>query len=126
LEEAGCSVTKGIRQESGSNMRPSGLDWSKTQPHSLFYLPCQAQNPADSFFIDFDSSTRSPITPSTWVENVSIPLQPELEIVPVYENQRSKVNEKLVQEAVGIWRGSKAYPGKGNEMFLMWKRLTPS
>ncbi len=99
-------------------MRPSGLDWSKTEPHSLFYLPCQAQNPSDSFFLDFSGPTRSPITPSTWLQNASIPLQPELETAPIYENQQSEVNDKVIQEAVGFWRTSKAYPGQGNEMFF--------
>lgn len=118
LEDAGCSVRKRVRQRVRSNMRPSGLDWSKTQPHSLFYLPCQAQNPADSFFMDFSGPTRSPITPSAWVENVSIPLQPELEMVPEFENRQSQINGAMVGEAVGTWRISVGHPGRGDQMFF--------
>jgi hypothetical protein len=99
-------------------MRPSGLDWSKTSPHSLFYLPCQAQNPADSFFLDFGGPSRSPIKPSTWLENIGVPIQPEPETVPVYETVQRSVNEVLVQEAINTWRSSVAHPGQGNEMLF--------
>jgi hypothetical protein len=99
-------------------MRPSGLDWSKTQPHSLFYLPCQAQNPADSFFMDFGGPRRLPITPSTWTENVSVPLQPELELMSEWENRQAGINERMVEEATATWRTSVGHPGRGNEMFF--------
>ena len=32
-----------------------GFDMGKLTPSSLFYLPCQAQNPRGSFFIDHNS-----------------------------------------------------------------------
>ena len=35
----------------------------KLTPSSLFYLPCQAQNPAHSFFIDHNSASRQPLDP---------------------------------------------------------------
>jgi hypothetical protein len=38
----------------------------KLTPSSLFYLPCQAQNSADSFFIDHNSSSRLPLDPYVW------------------------------------------------------------
>ena len=40
-----------------------GFDMSKLTPSSLFYLPCQAENPAHSFFIDHNSSGRLPLDP---------------------------------------------------------------
>jgi hypothetical protein len=97
------------------------LDWSKSQPQSLFYLPCQAQNPADSFFNEFFDPSRHPITPSTWAEYHSFPLQPELD-VPRFENGPIDVNETVVDSAIKTWRESKAHPGTGNEAFfdLAW------
>ena len=55
LEEAGYSVEKPgkhLKTSNAPNSRPSGLDWSKSFPTSLFYFPCQAQSPDDSFFIE--------------------------------------------------------------------------
>ncbi len=123
IEDAGYSVKRRTknRGQAQSNTRPSGLDWSKSQPQSLFYLPCQAQNPADSFFNEFFDPPRHPITPSTWAENHSFPLQPELD-VPRFENGPIDVNETVVESAIQTWRESKAHPGTGNEAFfdLAW------
>ena len=113
LEDAGCSVRKRDKRTNGSNNRPSGLDWSTTSPHSLFYLPCQAQNPENSFFIDYAGPSRSPINPSTWLETIRVPLQPEWETAPVSERSQGSVNEVLVQDAVKTWRSSAAHPGRG-------------
>ena len=43
-----------------------GFDMGKLTPSSLFYLPCQAENPADSFFIDHNSASRQPLDPYVW------------------------------------------------------------
>ncbi len=43
-----------------------GFDMGKLTPSSLFYLPCQAANPADSFFIDHNSPERQPLDPYLW------------------------------------------------------------
>jgi hypothetical protein len=40
-----------------------GFDMGKLVPSSLFYLPCQAANAADSFFTDFDGKARLPLDP---------------------------------------------------------------
>ena len=43
-----------------------GFDMGKLTPSSLFYLPCQAENPANSFFIDHNSPGRQPLDPYVW------------------------------------------------------------
>jgi hypothetical protein len=43
-----------------------GFDMGKLTPSSLFYLPCQAENPANSFFIDHNATSRLPIDPYIW------------------------------------------------------------
>ena len=120
LEEAGYSVErKNKRRKTSrrlSNSRPSGLDWSKSLPTSPFYFPCQAQCPADSFFIECIEG-RYPLNPSTWIENTTVPLQPTLEPVQP-DNQENDVDWKRVQLATDTWRTSKWQPGKGNEMFF--------
>ena len=43
-----------------------GFDTGKLTPSSLFYLPCQAEHPAGSFFIDYNSASRQPLNPYVW------------------------------------------------------------
>jgi hypothetical protein len=118
LEEAGYSVNRNKKRKrlESSNTRPSGLDWQGSRPHSLFHLPCQAENPKDSFFREHIEG-RQPLDPSTWIENSAIPLQPTLEkLEPDSESQ--DVNRDLVHSAIQTWRTSKGQKGRGNEMFF--------
>jgi hypothetical protein len=85
---------------------------------SLFYLPCQAQTSRDSFFQDYCGDDRQPLQPSIWLRNVTVPLQPEFEVLGQPEAPRAGVDELLVQSAKDIWRGSKGQPGLGDEMFF--------
>src|SRR3974390_1015697 len=67
LEEAGYSVKrigKKLKASKASNSRPSGLDWGRSDPTSIFYFPCQAQCADDSFFIEY-LEERYPLNPST-------------------------------------------------------------
>ena len=43
-----------------------GFDLGKLTPSSLFYLPAQAQDPLNSFFIDHNSASRQPLDPYVW------------------------------------------------------------
>jgi hypothetical protein len=61
-----------------------GFDMGKLTPSSLFYLPCQAENPAHSFFIDHNSAGRVPLDPHVWAgyaANHHRP-SPELAVTP--------------------------------------------
>jgi hypothetical protein len=120
LEDAGYSVDRGGKGRKGvrlSNSRPSGLDWSKRLPTSLFYLPCQAKNSGDSFFIDHAEGGRRPLHPAIWLQNMTFPLQPGFEVVQADVPQPG-VDERLVQSAKDIWRGSKGQLGMGDTMFF--------
>ena len=110
-------VAKGRRRAS-VNSRASGLDWSKTHPTSLFYLPCQAQEPEHSFFVDHREDGRQPLQPSIWIRNATIPLQPELEPAVQPGALGDAVDEALVERAKEAWRGSTGQPGRGNQMFF--------
>ena len=121
LEDAGYAVDRGRKRRNGarlSNSRPSGLDWSKSLPTSLFYLPCQAQSSGDSFFHDHAEGERRPLQPGIWLQNMTFPLQPGFEVLGQPEIPRAGVDEVLVQRAKDIWRGSKGQPGRGDEMFF--------
>jgi hypothetical protein len=58
-----------------------GFDMSKLVPSSLFYLPCQARNPDDSFFTDHHEERRAPLDPYQWVMAAANRARPEPEIV---------------------------------------------
>jgi hypothetical protein len=60
-----------------------GFDMSKLTPSSLFYLPCQAPNPAHSFFMDFASTDRKPLDPYEWAGYRAKHIHPEpITVIP--------------------------------------------
>jgi hypothetical protein len=108
LEDAGYAVErggKGRKRVRLSSCRPSGLDWSKSLPTSLFYLPCQARNPGESFFHDYAGGERRPLEPAIWLQNMTFPLERGF-VVFQADLSRSGVDEALVQRAKEIWRDS--------------------
>jgi hypothetical protein len=121
LEDAGYLVDRGGKGRKGarpSNSRPSGLDWSKSLPTSLFYLPCQTQQSGASFFHDYAEGERRPLQPLIWLQNMTLALMPGTEVLGQHEISRAGVDEVLVQRAKEVWRGSKGQPGRGDKMFF--------
>ena len=101
IEDAGFWVFK-----KKPNLRPSGLDVSKRSPTSLFYAPCQAKSPGDSFFIDYNESNRQLLEPMVWIENNIIPFpMPFIAEDQPFNGQR-KVNQEQVEKATEEWRGA--------------------
>jgi hypothetical protein len=58
-----------------------GFDMGKLVPSSLFYLPCQAVNPLDSFFMDFRDKHRVPLDPYEWAGYAANHARPEPALV---------------------------------------------
>jgi len=63
--------------------RCHGFDESKFNGASLFYLPCQAKDPAHSFFIDYNDLKRGPLDLYQWIDNCILDLRPDPEPEPV-------------------------------------------
>jgi hypothetical protein len=122
IEEAGYWIKRGRETKSSNrpNSRPSGIDWSKSPASSLFYLPCQAQNPADSFFIDCAGDSRRVLSPSLWLQHMPIEAKPEFEDRP--NDNPKPIDEAKVLAATNIWRGSPAFQGEGDAMFFGFAR----
>jgi hypothetical protein len=99
------------------NRQPSGLDYSKRTAASIFYAPCQAKNPADSFFTSYNEG-RDLLDPMIWIENSLVPAQEPF----VANNDQSPrvVDQAAVDLATKKWRQSRQCPGKGNEMFFAY------
>jgi hypothetical protein len=82
--KAGYWSAKQLEDDSRIKSRKHhGFDMSKLTPSSLFYLPCQAANPAHSFFMDFADQNRKPLDPYEWAGYASNHARPEpLRVVP--------------------------------------------
>ena len=120
LKHAGYSVGDKDQQTSG-NSRPSGLDVSKRTAASLFYAPCQARNPADSFFRYYDEAPRKLLDPALWLENSVVPFR--VPFIPKdqtfndgRELNQQKVDSAAVEQATKQWH--QAPPHTGNDSFF--------
>ena len=105
-----------VLKEKDTGKPRSGLDWSKSAPTSLFYLPCQAKDPAQSFFIDYDGPERFPLDAVAWIENGPIPLQPESPDCSEPWADGKEIDQLRVQRAITEWRN--APKGMGNYSFF--------
>ena len=111
IVDAGYSVGK------SRGGKRSGLDVSKKTPTSLFYLPCQAKSPADSFFEDYKDEKRKILDPMTWVRN-SVVQFPQVDDAQKHIQQPKEVDQAAVEKTTMIWRESPKYPGEGNARFF--------
>ena len=126
----------------------------KLAPSSLFYLPCQARDPANSFFIDHNSPGRKPLDPYVWagyaanhhrrapepVEVAPTNVQTAQQVPPTKCPRLKLMRDLLAEEeairqqdyqtrcreaAIEKWRSAEA--GQGNAAFLRLGRdLTSS
>jgi hypothetical protein len=122
LRHAGYTVGDKDQQTS-KNSRPSGLDVSKRSAASVYYAPCQAKNPADSFFRYYDEAPRQLLDPVLWLANSIVPFRaPFISKDRSFNDQRGvnqqKVNLAAVEEATKQWHQSRAHPGTGNDSFF--------
>jgi hypothetical protein len=106
LEDTGYGVDRRRRNTKiWSYDKPkSGLDWSKRHPTSLFYLPSQAEDPSQSFFMYYNDDGREPLDPVLWIENSVAPLQPELPTWIEPNEEEKEVDQTLVESAIQDWR----------------------
>jgi hypothetical protein len=70
-----------------------GFDLSKFNAASLFYLPCQAKNPEDSFFLDHNGEGRGPLDVCQWIENRIVDLRPKEEPEPTVLTDTAQIPE---------------------------------
>jgi hypothetical protein len=118
IEEGGYWIDRKKKRSNGyaAGKLRAGLDMAMRTPTSLFYLPCQAADPRDSFFIDYNEPGREVLNPIPWIENSVVPIVPADEPPPWPDTPRTKINESLVQRATSEWRA--AMPEEGNREFF--------
>lgn len=82
LNKAGYWGKRQLEKRSGiKERRCHGFDESKFNGASLFYLPCQAKDPAHSFFVDYGEGdpNRAPLNLYAWIDDCILSLRPEPE-----------------------------------------------
>lgn len=78
LNRAGFWGKRQLEKRPGlKDRRCHGFDESKFNAASLFYLPCQAKDPADSFFIDYGEGDpkRGPLDLHAWIDECILNLR---------------------------------------------------
>ena len=86
---------------------------SKRSATSLFYLPAQAAESAESFFTFYHDKDRHPLIPEVWLRNVRLEVQDRPAVAKSFLHHVDNAKE---QGAIAKWRA--ALPGKGNEEFF--------
>jgi hypothetical protein len=125
LRDAGYWVNKRRRDvPCPKHLKRSGLDWSKRVATSLFYLPCQAADPSQSFFTAYDDEHRQPINVERWIQNSALKVDAERPVVGL--KKRRPVDQAAVQIAIDLWRQSPSFPQEGNDRFFTFARSLKS
>lgn len=90
LKDAGYRSDRDIEKLKGRSAkawRRHGFDVGKFNAASLFYAPCQAAHPQDSFFIDYmidrNEPKRGPLDLYQWIDHCILDLRPDPEPVAV-------------------------------------------
>jgi hypothetical protein len=66
---------------------------------SLFYLPCQAQDPTQSFFNDYNDDKRQILDPYKWIENSIVLFPKKLHLHRPQQPQPRTIDQAKVEEA---------------------------
>lgn len=121
IEDAGYEVQKSGRKRKEMSREPpqSGLDRTKRNPASIFYLPCQAADPSQSFFVDYNDENRAILDAEVWLRNTVVPFhQPRPPELHTWSPERhGELNQAMIDAATEEWRRSRLHEGEGNERF---------
>jgi hypothetical protein len=99
----------------GSKVKKSGLDKSKRAPCSLFYLPCQAKDPQESFFKDCKDG-RMTLNPFDWVEHSAFDFDDTEFYSSEFQRKAREPDQIRIEAAKEEWRSTPE--GMGNDAFF--------
>jgi hypothetical protein len=119
LIDAGYQVRKTKPRKPPKIIRPqSGLDYSKRTAASLFYLPCQAEDPTQSFFTDYNEQGREVLDAELWIDNTNVvPFEPYFrEPTGKHIKVPTVIDQAKVGAATAEWR--KCPDGDGDNGFF--------
>lgn len=101
------------------NTKLHGIDRSKLGAFSLFYLPCQPENGARSFFKSFEGLGKYPLDVNDWLSNLPPGIHArdsEVDRPAYYEPLTCEINaeqEAGIDRAMDRWGSCGALPGNG-------------
>jgi hypothetical protein len=108
------------------NLKAHGID-RKYNPSDMFYLPCQAKNPKDSFFCVSSGSGRKSLDVFSWVQHpVSTPLnqapvQQPSETVLAHSDTLTPDQIATRDAAIEEWERTGRFPGQGHDALFKLK-----
>jgi hypothetical protein len=100
----------------GRELLESRMD--EKSPTSLYFLPCQAADPKQSFLTYYDRPERSALDPLPWITNNIIPLQSGPTNWSDSITEDTPVDRTVAPRAITDWR-QKTPPHHGNERFFL-------
>ncbi len=106
------------------NAQKHGFDDSKFNSAALFYAPCQANHPDDSFFEDYLDG-RTILDPYEWIGRSMVAPKPAIIQTRNPDDygqpgwSLSTQQQDKVQNALSVWKISKNTVGKGNRAFFI-------
>jgi hypothetical protein len=107
LNRAGFWGKRQLEKRPGiKERRCHGFDESKFNAASLFYLPCQAKDPRDSFFVDYGEGDpkRGPLDLHAWINECILNLRakpkPVMAVVPAAVVPNPAAKPSLTPKAV--------------------------
>jgi hypothetical protein len=112
LEDGGYGTGK---LKKGSKLKKSGLDKSKRAPCSLFYLPCQAKDPEESFFKDYKEG-RMTLDPYDWIEHSVFDFDDTESYRSEFQREDREPDQAAVESAKAEWWYTPK--GMGNDAFF--------
>jgi hypothetical protein len=116
VRDAGFHVKKSKNAKPHPTRPASGLDHSGRPPTSIFYAPSQAEDPSQSFFIDYNGPEQKILNPDDWPRNTIVLQPPRKETTP--EVPSTNIDQDRVLRATEEWWDSRNHPGEGNSRFF--------
>src|ERR1019366_3431132 len=101
----------------------SGLDDSKRSAASMFFLPCQAKDPTQSFFDVYDGPERTVLDSLAWLNNTLRLDYPEPVVIPFPNNIQRTVKQEKVRIATEEWRMANHSEGDNDRFYRYAQKL---
>ena len=120
IEQRLCAAGFVDKKESGDGRKTHGLDTGKMGPASLFYLPCQADDPSGNYFKVFKKG-RKVLQVSDWIGEIVLKddgFDSALSEDSDRKFESNRPTEKRIEEAISKWQSAASIPGVGNVEFF--------